>query len=138
MSNPSDNLQDNLKRREIYFNKLHPDHQPARTAALVLEETPGIVRLNASSSHLLEVDYELHLISLKEIEALLVEVGFHLAGDLLVRLKRALYYYTEEIQRENQGHAANPLATRQVFIERYQRLNHECRDERSAIWRHYR
>ncbi|MEO5342339.1 MAG: hypothetical protein H7842_03185 [Gammaproteobacteria bacterium SHHR-1] len=129
---------DNLKRREIPFCKLHPDQNPAHTAALVLDETPGILHLNACGPHLLEVDYELHLISLKEVEELLVEVGFHLAGDLLVRLKRALYYYTEEIQRENQGHAADPQATRKVFIERYQRLNHACRDERSDVWRHYR
>ncbi len=129
---------DNLKQREIPFCKLHPDNSPAETAALVLDEIPGIIRLDVADPYLLRLEYQLELICLKEIEELLVEVGFHLAGDLFVRIKRALYHYTEEVQRENQGKRVDPLATRKVFIERYQRLNHDCRDQRPDIWRHYR
>jgi hypothetical protein len=69
---------------------------------------------------------------------LLTEVGFHLAGDLIYRLKRALFHYTEEVQCANLGAAPNGAKTRQVFIERYHRLNHDCKDQRPNIWRHYR
>jgi hypothetical protein len=33
---------------------------------------------------------------------------------------------------------SNPDNTRKVFIDRYHRLNHDCRDNRPAIWRDYR
>ncbi|MBF0257164.1 MAG: hypothetical protein HQL47_12070, partial [Gammaproteobacteria bacterium] len=105
---------------------------------LVLTDTPGISRLEEINPHLLRVEYQLSQISLRELEELLLEVGFHLAGDLLYRIKRALYHYTEEIQRENQGISCDSLNTRKIFIERYHRLNHECRDQRPDIWRHYR
>lgn len=129
---------ENRKQREIPFCRLHPDKSPAQTAVLVLTDIPGIVQLDPADPYLLKVEYDLHQICLEEIEDLLVEVGFHLAGDLMVRIKRALYRYTEEIQRENAGIAANPSNTRAIFIERYQRLNHDCRDQRPDVWRHYR
>jgi hypothetical protein len=129
---------DTLKQREIAFCSLHPDESQAETAALVLTDIPGICQLDVRSSHLLLVCYQLPQTSLQEIESLLQEVGFHLAGDLVHRIKRALYHYTEEVQCANLGEQPNSSTTRQVFIERYQRLNHECRDRRPDIWRHYR
>jgi hypothetical protein len=127
-----------IKQRDIAFCKLHPDKTPAQTAALVLNETPGIENLLVVGPHLLRLDYDLLQVTLQEIESLLVEVGFHLSGDLVYRIKRALFHYTEEIQRENLGASNKASNTRQVFIERYHRLNHACRDQRPEIWRHYR
>lgn len=129
------------KQRDIAFCELHPDQDQAASAALALADIPGMLEVAALTPRLLRVRYDLFELSLREIEGLLTEVGFHLAGDLIHRLKRALINYSEEVQRANLGtrpRQDNRDDTRKVFIERYHRLNHDCQDKRPAIWRDYR
>ena len=130
-----------LKQREISFCKLHPDTDQAGTAALLLQEIPGIQGTDQISANLLRVRYDLEEISIRQIEEMLVELGFHLAGNLMHRLMRALHYYAEETQRANLALGCGDCdsdRTRKIFIERYTRLCHGCRDPHSSIWRHYR
>ncbi len=131
--------QDNLKERDILFSPFHPDREQAVTAALVLKEIPGVLDAGACSNIHAKVRYDLHQINLQELEELLSELGFHLSCDLLYRIKRALYHYTEGTQQALHGYQhSDPHITRNIFIERYHRLTHECQDTKPDIWRHYR
>ncbi|MEN8180702.1 MAG: hypothetical protein ABFS39_19065 [Pseudomonadota bacterium] len=127
-----------IKHRDIYFNELHPDPNQAHTAALMLTNIPGIHQVNPIDSLHLTISYHLMDISLEQIEDGLVEIGLHLDNNLLYRMKRALHYYTEETQRANHGCLhGNFNCTRKIFADRYQRLDHSCRDDRPEHWRKY-
>ena len=63
---------------------------------------------------------------------------YHLDNSLLCKLKRALFYYTEETQRENLAITQEgDLIQRDVFVNRYQRATHGCRDPQPEYWREY-
>ena len=126
------------KHREIHFNELHPDPNQAQTAALLLSDIPGIQKVIPITPLHLQIIYHLMDISLEQIEDGLVELGLHLDNSLLYRLKRTLHYYTEETQRANYGCLhGNSNCTRKIFADRYQRLDHSCRDDRPNHWRKY-
>lgn len=127
-----------IKHREIGFVELHPDPNQARTAAELLLELDGILHVEDKSPLLLNLSYDLSQISLEAIEGALTEVGLHLDNKLFYRLKRALYYYTEEIERTNMGcPRGSTNCTKKVFARRYQQLEHGCRDNRPDHWRKY-
>ena len=86
----------------------------------------------------MRISYDVILITLEQIEAVLIEMGFHLDNRLIYRLKRALYHYTEETQRTNEGLSnCDNDCTQKVFIKRYQNIKHGCRDQRPSHWRKY-
>ncbi|MDJ0805631.1 MAG: hypothetical protein QNJ78_02240 [Gammaproteobacteria bacterium] len=127
-----------IKHRDIYFNELHPDPNQAQTAALLLADIKGIHQVTPTDPLHLSVSYHLMDISLEQIEDGLVEIGLHLDNSLLYRMKRALHYYTEETQRANHGCLHGSFnCTRKIFADRYQRLDHTCRDDRPEHWRKY-
>jgi hypothetical protein len=127
-----------VKHREIRFCRLHPDKQQAQTASLLLSDVEGMHLLRPHDSYLLHVSYDITCLNLNLIEDVLVDLGFHLDNSLMMKLKRALYYYTEEVERANLGIDECGCADRQVFINRYLKLRHGCRDERPEHWRNYR
>jgi len=130
--------QDILKIRNIYFCNLHPDKDQARTAVLLLNNIKGIETVSLISPAHIQISYNVLNITLKLIEDTLHELGFHLDNSLLVKMRRALYYYTEETQRANMGcNIDQGKCTRDIFINRYQQLKHGCRDERPRYWREY-
>jgi hypothetical protein len=127
---------DLIKHREISFCPLHADPAQAQSALLLFSDVKGIINLGLINEHRIQISYDIRHLTLKDIEEVLIEIGFHLDNSLMFKLKRALYYYTEEVQRENLGcHGKN--CTRNVFINRYNKLQHGCRDERPAHWRKY-
>lgn len=127
-----------IKHRDIFFNELHPDPNQAQTAALLLTDIQGIHKVNSTDPLHIQVSYHLMDISLEQIEDGLTEIGLHLDNSLLYRMKRALHYYTEETQRANYGCLhGNSNCTRKIFADRYQRLDHSCRDDRPEHWRKY-
>lgn len=129
---------DLLKYREIIFNELHPDPKQAHTAALLLAGIEGVQETRPITPTLLQISYNIQHISLEQIESALIDEGFNLSCRLIHRLKRALYYYTEETQRANNGCGqANCKCTRKIFINRYTHMNHDCRDPRPEHWRKY-
>ncbi len=129
---------DTVKQREIVFGRLHPDPNQAESAAGLLGNVTGILELQVTDQLRMQVCYDLNHITLRIIEEILMEVGFHLDSSLLSKLKRALYYYTEEVQLENLGGAREDVdSTQKVFVNRYQRLRHGCRDDRPLHWRKY-
>lgn len=127
-----------IKRREIAFCTLHPDRQQARSAVSVLEPVTGVLGLETPNDAVLRVEYQLLEITLAEIEALLETRGFHLDNRLIIKLKRALYHYTEETQRANLGCSKGESnCTQKVFATSYRRRDHGCRDDRPEHWRRY-
>lgn len=127
-----------LKIRDVTFCTLNPDPKQAHTATLLLTGMEGIVDAHPQADHIMQVRYDVTLITLRAIEEVLNEVGFHLANNLMCKLKRALYYYTEDTQRANlglDGHAA-PKDVK-VYVKRYEQLRHGCRDDRPEHWRNY-
>ncbi|MEN8166289.1 MAG: hypothetical protein ABFR65_02290 [Pseudomonadota bacterium] len=133
-----DDTIDFIKHRDIHFIELHPDPNQAQTAALLLADIEGIVRVNPANPLHLQVSYHLLDVCLQQIESGLKATGLHIDNSLIYRLKRALYYYTEETQRANQGcNHSDSKCTRKIFADRYQRLNHSCRDPRPEHWRRY-
>jgi hypothetical protein len=125
-----------VKQREITFCLLRPDDQ-SHDAAELLRGVDGVHEVVRVSRQQLLVTYDVTLITLAAIDAALTELGFHLANNLLAKLKRALWYYTDETQRANLGLDQGGDTNVQVFIARYQRLKHGCRDSRPEHWRQY-
>jgi len=129
-----------VKHREIGFRDPHPDPQQAQTALLLLADLDGILHASIPerSDNTIHISYDLARICLRMIEALLGELGFHLDNSLMAKLKRSLYYYTEEnemqslVVRDDQDHN-----TREIFMRCYRCKTHGCRDVRPEHWRNY-
>ena len=129
---------DRIKHRQIHFRDLHPDRNDARSAADFLNGVDGVLRTEPESPILLSLSYDLHKICLQAIEEAIAELGLHLDNSLMFRIKRALYYYTEDTYRENQGcRRGESNCTKRVFAKRYEVLEHGCRDQRPEHWRRY-
>ena len=126
------------KQRDVIFNPLHDDKNQAVTAGQMLIDLDGIVLTDAISETHLIIHYDLRFFTLIDIEELLTTVGFHLDNNLLIKIKRALYRYTEETERANLGSTEGlSNCTRETYINRYQQLTHGCRDKRPDHWRNY-
>ena len=129
---------DTIKHRHIHFCQLHPDPAQAQSAMFLMSDVGGITNLYLVEQHILQISYDIRYISLKMVEDALNEVGFHLDNSLLFKLKHALYHYTEEVQRQNLGlHNKHSNNTQKIFVSRYEKLRHGCRDDRPAHWRKY-
>lgn len=127
-----------LKIRDVSFLAINPDPQQAHTAAQLLEGMDGIVHTQPLSDHVMQVRYDITLTTLRAIEDVLSKVGLHLANTLICKLKRALYYYTEDTQRSNLGLDGHvPPKDVKVYVKRYEQLRHGCRDTRPEHWREY-
>jgi hypothetical protein len=127
-----------IRHREVRFCRLNPGAAHAHDASLMLSGVEGIHHVQPVESHLLHVRYDITIISLKSIDDVLIELGFHLDNTLLYKLKRALYYYSEETQQANMGQEGGCCAGKQLFIDHYHRRSHGCRDPRPEHWRNYR
>lgn len=127
-----------VKTRDVAFSTLHPVADQARAAARILRKSEGVQELEVISPTLLRIRYHLAGATYAEIESRLTEAGFHLANDLLRRLQHALFCYTEEIQRANLGcPKGEHNCTLKIFVNRYQRHDHGCQDNRPEHWRQY-
>ena len=128
---------DIVKHREIRFQGPHPDPEQSRSALALLEDADGVIELEAPEPLLLNVTYDVRFITLQEMESALDRVGFHLDNSLLSKVRRTIWYYAEDTQRANLGCDGSPDCTARVFVNRYQQLEHGCRDDRPQHWRRY-
>ena len=129
--------QDLIKRREIRFCHLHPNPDQARSALLLLSDAEGILDIQFVDNLCLHVAYDVRALTLQAIESVLVRLGYHLDNRLLTRMKRALYIYSEDTQRDNLGCGEITDNTTMVFVKRYTTNYHGCRDKRPEHWRKY-
>lgn len=114
------------------------EHDPAASAIALLNDIEGIINASRINPFGIHVTYHLAKITLNDIEDALQEIGFHLDNSVLSKLKRALFYYAEDTQLANLGYDhAESKSTLEIFINRYNKLPHGCRDERPVHFRHY-
>ena len=128
---------DLIKNREIRFCQLHPDPAQARSALLLLSDADGVIDIKLIDETGLYISYDVRLLTLQSIEAVLCRLGYHLDNRLLTRMKRALYAYAEDAQRANLGCCEETDNATMVFIKRYTNNHHGCRDKRPEHWRKY-
>ena len=125
---------DLVKTRELAFNLTPPGQ--AERALRLLEGLEGL-SVSPLAERVLQVRYHLCEYTLEGLESALTAQGFHLDGSVLWRIKRALAYYCEGVQRRNV--AANPPDIKsQAFIQTYEQHLHGDRDETPEEWRSYK
>lgn len=124
------------KSREIAFHPLPPG-QVERVLALV----EGMDGLNVQRGHrpnTVIVRYHVCEYTLEGLESALTSQGFHLDGSLMSKLRRALAYFCESVQRRNVAANEPDIKSQQAFIKVYDRHLHGDRDETPEEWRDYK
>ena len=125
-----------LKHRSIWLMQPNEDPAFAESAAALLRDVRGVLRVHVASPKRLFVSYNVRQITLQIIEALLQEFGYKLRTSYFCRFMRAICYYIEDIECTNGKHDQADC-TRDAFITRYLRREHGCRDQRPDYLRRY-
>ena len=127
-----------VRTREVRFRGPHREPDQARAAALLLAGREGVLEARPITPECLQVTYDLRATCLEALERLVADHGLHLDGSLLTRLKRALWYYSDEAARAALGsERGRGNCTDRVFAAQYRRHRHGCRDSRPEHWRRY-
>lgn len=128
---------DLTKTREIWFSALPP--RQADLARALLSGLSGLtVMPGPDAARSIVVRYNVLEYRLEDLEAALVNQEFHLDNSLLQKIKRALAYYCEDIQRENLQMPSKTQKTQQIFAIAYDHHPHGDHDETPEEWREYR
>jgi hypothetical protein len=125
-----------LKNRSIWLIQSNQDPAFAESAAALLRDVKGVLRVQVSGPDRLLVSYNVRQITLQIIEAVLQEFGYKLRTGFFCRLMRSICYYIEDIECSNGRHDMADC-TRDAFITRYLRRDHGCRDHRPEYLRRY-
>jgi len=124
------------KIREIIFHPL-PAGQTERALSL-LAGLEGLEVTIGADVHRLQVRYHICEYTLEGLETALASQGFHLDNSLLSKLRRALAYYCESVQRRNVAANEPDIKSQQAFMKVYERHLHGDSDETPEEWRGYK
>lgn len=124
------------KDREIVFHPLPPGQ--AERARLLLEGLDGLVVTSTADGCRLLVRYHVCEYTLEGLETALADQGFHLDNSLLTKLKRALAYFCESVQRRNVAANEPEIKSQRAFMRVYERHLHGDRDDTPEEWRFYK
>ena len=124
------------KKREIVFNAL-PAGQTARALSL-LQGMDGLEVAAGEQANHLWVRYHVCEYTLEGLEAALGSQGFHLDNSLLSKLKRALAYFSESVQRGNVAANEPDIKSQQAFMKVYEHHLHGDSDDTPEEWRDYK
>jgi len=124
------------KVREIVFHDL-PVGQADRALSL-LDGLDGLKVELGELPNQLWVRYHVCEYTLEGLEVALASQGFHLDNSLLSKLKRALAYFCESVQRRNLAANEPDIKSQQAFVKVYERHLHGDRDETPEEWREYK
>jgi hypothetical protein len=124
------------KNREIVFQSL-PAGQAERALAL-LEGLEGLDVKARVGDHRLLVRYHICEYTLEGLETALASQGFHLDNSLMSKLKRALAYFCESVQRSNVAANEPDIKSQQAFMKVYESHLHGDRDDTPEEWRSYK
>lgn len=129
-----------IKYRDILFRGPYAAHLKPEAAMLLLVDVTGVEKVALANQHTISIMYDLRLISMMQIETALSESGFHLDNSLMSKIRRALYYYSEDTERRNHGleklSCSNGCAAK-IFASSYKNRKHGCRDHRPDHLRKY-
>lgn len=125
-----------LKQRRIRLTGPQQGPVSTESAASLLRDVRGVLRVRMSGPNRLVVSYNVRQITMQIIEALLTEFGYRLHTGLFCRAMRSICYYLEDIECSN-CHPDQAEYTRDAFITRYLRRPHGCRDHRPEYLRRY-
>lgn len=131
MSTPSDVD----KLREIVFHPLPPEQ--IERALELLGDMPGLKAIR-TGPQTLQISYRITDHSLQDVEAMLGMQGFHLEATLLIRVKRALAYYCEHVQRKNLHKPEVQTKKYKPHMEAWEKNPHGDHDETPTEWRQYK
>lgn len=125
------------KIREIVFHDL-PEGQVERARTLLdgLDDIQAGTKSERSCT--LIVQYNVRYYTLQGLEKALESQGFHLDNSLLQKVRRALIYFCEQVQRENLLINAPDAKSQQVFARVYEQHLHGDKDETPEEWREYK
>lgn len=124
------------KDREIVFHPL-PSGQVER-ARVLLEGLDGLVVTGGDDGRRLLVRYHVCEYTLEGLETALADQGFHLDNSLLTKVRRALAYFCEGVQRRNVAANEPDIKSQQAFMKVYERHLHGDRDDTPEEWRFYK
>lgn len=124
------------KDREIVFHDL-PSGQVERALSL-LEGMDGLTAVAGPAPNQLRVRYNVCEYTLEGLESALSSQGFHLDNSLLSKIKRALAYFCESVQRRNIAANEPDIKSQQAFVKVYEKHLHGDRDETPEEWRGYK
>ena len=124
------------KSREIVFHSL-PAGQAER-AQILLEGLEGLMVSVGPGGNCLQVRYHICEYTLEGLETALASQGFHLDNSLLSKLKRALAYFCESVQRRNVAANEPDIKSQQAFVKVYEQHLHGDCDETPEEWRSYK
>jgi hypothetical protein len=124
------------KLREIVFHEL-PDGQVER-ALVLLEGLEGLMVTVGPDGRTLLVRYSVCEYTLESLETALSSQGFHLDNSLLSKLRRAMAYFCENVQRQNVAANEPDIKSQQAFMKVYERHLHGDRDDTPEEWRGYK
>lgn len=123
------------KTREIVFHSLRPDQ--ADSALEVLSGLEHVEVRRAARPNTLLLRYDLHEYSIEGIEQALTALGYHFDNALIHKLRRALWHYCEQVQRENIGaRPCKPML--QAFVNAWEHHPHGDHDATPEAWRNYK
>jgi hypothetical protein len=123
------------KTREIVF--LEPPGGQAEKARQLLHDLDGIAA-EVGRTNVLVVHYSVQVFTLEGLESALGSQGFHLDNSILTKIKRALAYFCENVQRENLAANAPDAKSQKVFAKVYEQHLHGDKDETPEEWRAYK
>lgn len=124
------------KSREIVFHSL-PAGQAER-AQVLLEGLEGLMVSVGPDGNCLLVRYHICEYTLEGLETALASQGFHLDNSLLSKLRRALAYFCESVQRRNVAANEPDIKSQQAFVKVYEQHLHGDCDETPEEWRSYK
>lgn len=124
------------KNREIVFHPLPPGQ--ADRARVLLEGLEGLQVVMEAERNRLLVTYHVCEYTLEGLETALSSQGFHLDNSLLSRLRRALAYFCESVQRRNVAADEPEAKSQQAFMRVYELHMHGDRDDTPEEWRGYK
>jgi hypothetical protein len=125
-----------LKQRIIRLTDTPADPDTTESAAALLRDVKGVMRVRAAAPNRLAVSYNVRQITLQIIEALLTEFGYSLRTGFFDRCMRGICYYIEDVEC-TEGRHDQAECTRDAFITCYLTKPHGCRDHRPEYLRRY-
>lgn len=125
-----------LKQRTIRLQESPADADVTESAAALLRDVKGVLRVRIAAPNKLVVSYNVRQITLQTIEALLTEFGYSLRTSLFCRAMRGICYYIEDIECTEPQHD-QAECTRDAFIKSYLTKPHGCRDHRPEYLKRY-